>query len=209
MVSQEPAKLSCVLSAVWVRVPVPPPVVSSMGRGREGWKRKRITSITILETLWARAVTGRPAPSSDRCFNKYRSFHQGKWEIKIAEQRICLSRTGTCLRFRLVVSMPKIPGAITTICWLPFTGLEIGWTSNRYKKIFWWRMGINLIPNMQVSHSGWLERSCKPSAYARVGSNPTTCSSSICLFSSAWKSSWLLISWSWVQIPQRAPGADV
>ena len=25
MVSQEPAKLSCVLSAVWVRVPVPPP----------------------------------------------------------------------------------------------------------------------------------------------------------------------------------------
>lgn len=27
MVSQEPAKLSCVLSAVWVRVPVPPPEV--------------------------------------------------------------------------------------------------------------------------------------------------------------------------------------
>lgn len=27
MVSQEPAKLSCVLNAVWVRVPVPPPKV--------------------------------------------------------------------------------------------------------------------------------------------------------------------------------------
>ena len=36
MVSQEPAKLSCVLNVVWVRVPVPPPVVSSMGRGRGG-----------------------------------------------------------------------------------------------------------------------------------------------------------------------------
>ncbi len=36
MVSQEPAKLSTVLSGVWVRVPVPPPLVSSMGRGLEG-----------------------------------------------------------------------------------------------------------------------------------------------------------------------------
>ena len=36
MVSQEPAKLSTALSGVWVRVPVPPPMVSSMGRGQGG-----------------------------------------------------------------------------------------------------------------------------------------------------------------------------
>ena len=36
MVSQEPAKLSCVFSAVWVRVPVPPPFIT-IWRGRIVW----------------------------------------------------------------------------------------------------------------------------------------------------------------------------
>ena len=42
MVSQEPAKLSSAFSAVWVRIPVPPP---------------------FGDCLSARAVTGRGAPS--------------------------------------------------------------------------------------------------------------------------------------------------
>ena len=34
MVSQEPAKLSTVLSGVWVRVPVPPPIGVQDGKKR-------------------------------------------------------------------------------------------------------------------------------------------------------------------------------
>ena len=52
MVSQEPAKLSTALCGVWVRIPVPPPLVSSMDRGRVDTESKRITSITIMETVY-------------------------------------------------------------------------------------------------------------------------------------------------------------
>ena len=42
MVSQEPAKLSCVLSAVWVRVPVPPPEPSVGKFSKHRWHKMAI-----------------------------------------------------------------------------------------------------------------------------------------------------------------------